>query len=894
MAVYLGDGIYSIGKLERVWNTRSAVLADIVIAESDASAPSRRFGWIKGSIPTPATEGFYAVEFLEEDKVRVFAYIDMYGRAFSTQEGFEFPPAKADDLFIAADDDNTASGYVIVREGDKLTRVSRYVQERYGKNSRYSFADSWYNFGAHASNLDYYEFMTRAYFAFIYRTQVAGGTAPFGIEDVFYKLSTKPPAAAFKAIIDAAKAAVDDPELTVPPLVHRLAAELEEAGALTLSEGVGAAEPLRLVRTSNYANIFFIGYEDGEDNHDPTLAWSIEGALNRFLLGVEATDDDAVSLTDAQCFDLQRFLMGKAATQTPSTKLASGLSSPSPEGLWEVLSKISASFEHARMPYRIVARLALDNDIKRAALDVKVPSGAMMPASKFDASTNTWVPYTREERDDMAMRYALALGLMLVSIVFTEAPAVDIVDIVLRPAAKAAADEDAEHASAKREYAWCAAQFTREQYAQTDGFAEARKADPFKAYYEADANFSVPDADPFEALKSSPIYEAKKKNMHRGEVACAKGADAFGCDTRGGLSIYFDIAARETAEKIADAVALSANTTEAVKIVREHQEQAGSIEGREGEPYTRLMAALAEGKLDAHDQNAVVDLFLGEDECYLAYKRAHALEDEEKPEEAVTVLADALSSAALNDGFIDSTEVIYRNFDSYASRVIYNLIRAGKLDGPAAIRDDLGKEVCLVPDSMFMCLLAAADILEGSFERSEEALRYCERAITMGPTVGAGYRQLGRIHMLVGEMDHAATALKTGLGIMIQPNDIAGAYYQLAYVLWKSGQASLGAACYIKSIATAPFVANAASTELQELIEETGITLPEKDEIDGILAQAGIPVAPTTEILDALSAAAVVAVDEELFPVARNLLALTLRYRNDDALVNVLRYLEDL
>ena len=47
----------------------------------------------------------------------------------------------------------------------------------------------------------------------------------------------------------------------------------------------------------------------------------------------------------------------------------------------------------------------------------------------------------------------------------------------------------------------------------------------------------------------------------------------------------------------------------------------------------------------------------------------------------------------------------------------------------------------------------------------------------------------------------------------------------------------------------------------------------------------------TAEVLEALGSGASAAVDVGMFPVARNLLALRLRYRPDDALVNVLRSL---
>ncbi|WP_245864935.1 hypothetical protein [Eggerthella timonensis] len=144
--------------------------------------------------------------------------------------------------------------------------------------------------------------------------------------------------------------------------------------------------------------------------------------------------------------------------------------------------------------------------------------------------------------------------------------------------------------------------------------------------------------------------------------------------------------------------------------------------------------------------------------------------------------------------------------------------------------------------------------------------------------------------MLVGDMENAAAVLQDGLLIAVQPNDIAMAYYQLAYVLWKAGRPEAGAACYLKSLMTSSSMALQATAELQELVEETGVALPGKEAVDEALVEHAVLVAPTAEVLEALGSGAA-AVDAGLFPVARNLLALRLRYRPDDALVNVLRSL---
>ena len=61
------------------------------------------------------------------------------------------------------------------------------------------------------------------------------------------------------------------------------------------------------------------------------------------------------------------------------------------------------------------------------------------------------------------------------------------------------------------------------------------------------------------------------------------------------------------------------------------------------------------------------------------------------------------------------------------------------------------------------------------------------------------------------------------------------------------------------------------------------MALPPREVVDEELAKHAVPVAPTAEVLEALGSGASAAVDVGMFPVARNLLALRLRYRPDDA-----------
>ncbi|MFR1640270.1 MAG: hypothetical protein ACLSVD_14605 [Eggerthellaceae bacterium] len=297
---------------------------------------------------------------------------------------------------------------------------------------------------------------------------------------------------------------------------------------------------------------------------------------------------------------------------------------------------------------------------------------------------------------------------------------------------------------------------------------------------------------------------------------------------------------------------------------------------------TRLMAALAEGEIGLGDQNAVVARFLGEDRCLAALGRARSLSTSGDQETAVQVLIDAVGEAAALDGFVDGATTV--PFVRLVRVACHN--RAGGWALRRARRCGQAWRWSPIPTT---CAIWRSRSFGAPFERTEEALRFGQRAIELGPATAAGYRQLGRAYMLVGDMENAAAVLEEGLLIAVQPSDIAMAYYQLAYVLWKAGRPQAGAACYLKSLMTSSSMAMQATAELQELVEETGVALPPREVVDEELAKHAVLRLPPR--CSSVGLRRVRCRRCRDVPVARNLLALRLRYRPDDALVNVLRSL---
>ncbi len=876
----------------------SSSAAQAVSSAPLSSASSPTFGILEKGLPMPSPSGAYVVEVVDADTIRPLAYLDPYGRAFTMSEPSQMPPAHDPDLSFVKYTEQSVRGEETGCVETHAQGVEKEVAQFRFARGRYTLFDSWYDFGPHASNLVYKEAMARAYLAFVHRPSLGAPAVPErGLLALRGRLNSEKPLTSLRALVADVQAAEIDPVICPPALMRCLARWLLEAGLHDLDK-LGD-DALRLVRTARYANTYYLALDEPDTGIAPRTIWALEAAINRFLLVYEAFGDNAAAATDMDCARWDAYLIETVALQRPLLGQLADAPSGAPLGEWEVRCALGAAIERLRLPVRIEVTFRVDVAAGAVGLDMTVPDGSLMPIwvwqdAPLPASpTGGWVQATAEAREQQARRYALHLGLVLVSVAFEASEAIRRVDVVARPLGEAE-EKEGEFPVELSPSAYVQAAFDRGAYERYGHFEDARAGDPLPVYQACGAFFDVTDADAFGYVNSLASATLRRELPETCEDPLLEPASTFfGVDDSWGMRINFDAAHRRMAEGLADRIVKAESASDAIRIVRNAQDEASMMmDERAVSSCTRLMAALAEGSLDSGDQNAVVGCFLGEDRCLVALGRARTLAQKD-PAEAVRVLIDAVAEAAALDGFVDGATTVYRTFDSYASRVLYNRARAGLSSVPARATEDAGKSVELASDSFYLCHLEIVNLLEHSFERIDEALRFGHRALEIAPTSAAGYSRLGRAYMLVGDMENAAGVLQDGLRIATQPNEIAVAYYQLAYVLWKAGRAQDGAACYLKSISISPVMAVQATAELQELVEETGATIVAREDIDEELEKADLVVSPTAEVLDVLGEGAARATDAGLFPVARNLLAIRLRYRPDDALVNVLRSLEE-
>lgn len=915
------------------------------------------YGWVEGGLPTPAGGGCYAVEFLGDEQVRVLAYIDPFGRAFATDEPSAVPPARVPDLRFEPDERTKGrrrlEGNVLAKsaaDGQDAVDVARYSC----LDDAYELFDTWYAFDSRSKGLGYNDAMARAFFAFVYRPSLGATPVPArGLGGIFDSLRSENFVRSLLAMVGHVNDAMRDPSLSVPGLAQCLVGWLDEAAGGSL-RALGLADgDLRLVRTIRYGDTFFVGNESEDNRLSASQVWAIEAALNRFLLASERLGDAAGRATVEEARQADREVIAQAAAQSPvigplsgSPKYIDGRDFPDSE--WRFRCRFAAALERMRVPFRVSVAFRSDVEAGVAALDVTLPQaemmrscgepdaaaqegaveGAVAPSSKGEPPADQGEAPSEggsDERLDAASLYGLRMGLCAAATAFRASDSVSKVHLYLhalddesvgdgpmRSMGFMASGDDfdalflnqqepdgvAVVADLHREQGVAVVALGRETFEATDGFKEARVGDPLPLYRQNGAilsKFALQGIGPFDAVRSLPSAAVRKDLPEVGrEDLGPEAAKALGAANSFDVRIVYDGELRRFAEELADSIVGAASVAQAIAVVRAAQEQESQKRNEPGvSACTRLMTALAEGSVGLGDQNAIVGVCLGEDRCRLANLRADALSEQGEFDEAASLLIDAIRESAALDGFIDGSTTVFRSFDTYASRLLYNLAREGVVTGVDAVEADGGRHVELTTDSFFMAHAEVTRLLERSFQYTEQAVAYGKRLIELSPTVALGYRVLGRAYMLTGDMESARKTLVAGLKTALVAGDISALYYQLAYVLWKMGKPEVGAAAYAKCLEISPVVASQAQAELEELLEEASMPAPEPARVDRTLRQGGVPVAPRPCLLNEIDKAVVAAVQENLFPVARGLLAVRLRYRPDDALSNVLRSLSD-
>lgn len=597
---------------------------------------------------------------------------------------------------------------------------------------------------------------------------------------------------------------------------------------------------------------------------------ALEAALNALRFSDTYFDDpDAHSVEEH--YQLLQKLTHSIASQTPSLGEGIPLSEDeSPDTEWAVRMGISTAIESFQLPHRLAASWRVNVSDGNVAIQMELPPEATFPATRYVEDLGL-VATSREMRRKAASDYSLKLALLVANAAFRCSELIKHVWVA------------GTVQTANRTACYLSVDFDRWRFSKLDlsdlgdltvvyrSFAPALRYEdgilrPVEQTFALDERRFCPPRR-YEAVGLST---RKIKHPY---------SDELGCDRVSGLSIDEAINREYMA---ADIIARLGDSTEQnVRLIME-------LAGDDPDPSVRSAAErtvskLIEGTI-SEDAASVGKEFLAGDALSRAVERASAALQAKNPAAAEELLHKVLGPVDAAGVYADTPHLEYRFFPNYVERALYN--RLFTLDGRMPL---------LVPRSYYTAhfLLSVSQLMQG---KAEEALKSARRLVELSPLDARSHAHLTRCLELAGKDEEAEEVLVHLLEIAHDPEGLGIAYYRMAFFQWKAGHTLAAQACYQFALRFMPAYAPVIAMELGTLALQSGASFHEElseDEAEQVLRDAGIPVAPTSEMSEAFLACARASLDAEIFPVARNFAWILGAFSGDDIIAGVLRSIED-
>ena len=583
-------------------------------------------------------------------------------------------------------------------------------------------------------------------------------------------------------------------------------------------------------------------------------------------------DDAGVALstgtpTIEDCYRFNQALVSSIAAQVGTDPIPHA-SMSDVMGEWGVRQSISAGIETFRLPLRLVANFRVNLMGGDAAIVTKfVPAGAQ-PASVWSEELGRIVPASHQMREMEATSYALRCVLLLASHAFRCSRRLCHVFVAV------VLDTPTRHACL------LTGDVVREALRELD---LARSFDAVAACRQLGLTFKLQDGALTEVEQGFSLDDERFCPSTRFATVdlSSRLLPRFEANLLGATRVS-DLAINENAHRSEVARELFRELTPSTeKNVREIL----GLTSRDSDPSVvdagrRTARALIDGSLSDDDAYGMEDEFVDGDELTRACQRASQLLERNSAHEAVGVLTDALAPIDALDTYTDTDTVVWREFTSYVARTLFNRLLAKP-----------GVTVRLVPNAYFgaQLLMATALMLDG---KTEAALGFARRAQDLNPLDMSGTLRATRCLEILGRQDEAARELRHYLAYAFDPQGIGTCYYRLAFMEWHLGNLDVADACYQKAVVSQASCSGAAMLELQTMRAMTATKGVEPKQVEKVLEEADVPLAPTEKVVGVLVEAAQAATDAEVFPVARSCATLLGALSGDDVMRGVVNSLE--
>lgn len=666
-----------------------------------------------------------------------------------------------------------------------------------------------------------------------------------------------------RARIEASARPDGDETLPPSPLEVHLSSRLVEAGLLETDVDLPSMHVVR----PRASGLFYLRVDEPRV---PELARTrvlrIEAALNAALLASHVIDD----VNDAPIEELVRVEQRVARSITSQAlELADRAETPA-RSEWEVRRALSLGIESLRLPHRLTARFRVNVALGIAAFEVDLVSPDVWPQTAFVDGLGV-VPATSEMRRRAATDYNARLAVLLAGYALAACPQLREVWV------SGVVDGAKSHAC------YYSARLGRGLVESLD-LDDVR--DPLAVLRDAGAALDERDrtlapVSPGFSLDDELLCPASRHELpelsERGLADAA--ASALGCSQVRELAVDEATPRRAVARELSRE--LSGSTEANVRALLGAARASGRADVIDA--ANRCVTALIAGTL-ADDPVAIEEAFVEGDDLTRRTRRARELLAARDLDGAARLAEEALLPVDGLGSFDGADGTRWLSFGSYAERVIYN-----RLVAPP------GARVALVPASYpeAHTIAAVCDLARG---RAEDALAHARRASEVSPVSTQATINLAQCLEAAGDLDGAEQELARLLSFAHDAESVGVGYLQMAQLQWQRGRVLAAQACYQRATRHLGAPALVAGLAVVALIGHVGASAGGEltpEQADSVLVAAGIPLAPTEEVMTTLLDAARAATDAELFGVARSLVRALCTVARDDVTYGVYRSLEE-
>ena len=617
----------------------------------------------------------------------------------------------------------------------------------------------------------------------------------------------------------------------------------------------------------------------------------IEAALNAARFAASYYDDPS-SVSEEELMRLERRHISSVCAQVPDISSSdwSYLAmpwqtnwGPSDRGEWAVRSSLSEAIETLQVPYRLVASFRSNVAGGDVAIEVTSTPPRAFPRTAFVAEMGI-VPTTAHMRGRESSHYDARMGILLANCAFRASDRVRRVWVAC-----------VRNAPSTRTCLYWAC-IDRRSLSRLRMDAIGNPLDALRglgATFQAEAEVLQPIEQGF-YLEDERFCPSKRHDLWQMSERTLPPSAALhlGTSRVSGLVIHEELLRSIVADDALRGM-VAANAPDATQAgVRSVLEAAGKTSDIDvWSAAERVARKLVDGSLDLDNAEAVREELVSGDELSRAVMRAQSSLFQEEPEKALEQLLQALRPIDGNAMYDDTPSTVYRSFDSFVERALYNRLNA---------RDH--RLVVLVPDAYVIAHLMVSGILLARTLSKDaahdtdatEALAHAQRALEVAPLSTSSHLGLVACLERTNLLDEAEAALKAMLELAHDPQGVAFGYYRMASIQWQLDHHHACLACYQLAAGISPMLIPMVIAECHILAQTDPLlgSPMEAHEVSEALKERDIPLAPTPRVSFLLYDCATASIDAEVFPVARDLMRVLESFTGDDIIHGIRNSLE--